>query len=921
MAGAGARPEPPVGRGPQLDRIEKTLTEVSSGAFRVVAIRGEPGVGKTALLTALVANAGAHGLPVLSGRATEFEQDVPFGLFVDAFDRLPASGSEPLAEPLAVLKAAAIGRSAELDRYRLFRGVRALLTARPGVVLALDDLHWADPSSLQLIEYLLRRPPTGSALIAVAHRTSQPPPGLSDALAHLGSSAVRLALEPLTPADVARLFAHVPARRRALLHRATRGNPLYLRALADADDQTLTALVEHPVDENAEPERALLDVLSTELQALDPVTRRVAQAAAVAGDPAGPDLVAAVADLPPTAAASAFDELSRIGLVVAEGPRFRFRHPLIRAAAYWIAPPAWRTAAHRRAAAHLRDRRGSLLLLAHHTERSARPGDETAVDTLAQAAAVSRHASPATAARLVRRALQLLPDEPAFTDRRSELRMLLARALGLSGELAESRRLLHEVIGADGPHRAEAVTFSAVIYRLLGRLDEAKAMLTTELARLPAVGGPTAQALIELAGVELLRHDVEGACDHASRAVEAAAGTGNTAMGVAAHALMAIGSLHAGATRAARTHVDRASVLMDTTTDTLLLTELTTVAPLAWVELHLGDHVRAARHLARALGLATRSGLTHSIPYLLVVDSTLWARHGDPERAIASAEDAREYARIMNAPETAALADVILLRPTLWRHGPRHALRLADRLDDAVRPTTGWWAELARLNLAEVYLAAGRYDSCLAEVAGGRPDPHRSALAAVALARLGRHPEAAATAAVAVDLAERTGLPYLLGVAHCARARVLVCADRPEEAAPDAEAAVAHFAAAGSPVEEGHARHVLAVLLAALGRTDQAHGELARAKSLYTTASVTWQAAELARDAARLHRAPRPGLGVLTAREREIVDLATAGLTNREIAERLYLSPKTVETHLYRAYTKLDVRSRVDLTRRVGRDG
>ncbi|HEV2782840.1 MAG TPA: AAA family ATPase [Actinophytocola sp.] len=924
MGGAGGRGRDHVGRCPQLDRIDDALAAVVAGSFRAVAVRGEPGIGKTMLLAELADRAEGRALVVHAGRATEFEQNVPFGVFIDAFDRLRATNPGD-AEPLAALTAAAAGdRPPQLDRYRLFRGVRAVLerqAAERGAVLILDDLHWADPASLQLTEYLLRRPPRAPLLIALAHRSAQPPPGLADALARLDSAAVRLTVEPLTMAEIAELLPDQPARRHRLLHRATGGNPLYLNTLADADEQTLTALVGQPV---AAPERVLLDVLSTELRALDPVLRHVAHAAAVVGDAAEPELVGWVAGGPPGSAAEALDGLSRCGMLVADGPRFRFRHPLVRAAAYWDTPPAWRTRAHARAARYLRDRHGSLLMLAHHTERSAQPGDAAAVDTLARAAVASRHAAPAIAARLVERALELLPDRDEFAHRRDELRMLLARTLGLSGELARSRALLHEVIQADGPGRTEAVTFSAVVHRLLGTLDEARALLTGELDRLPGTGAATAQALVELAGVEILRHDLGAARRHAARAVEVAAGTGNPAVRAAAHAVLALGSLQANEIAAARGHADRAAWLLDATPDTLLLTELAIVAPLAWVDLHLQHHDRAARHLHRAIELATGSGLTHSMPYLLIADACLHARRGRAAEALTAADDAREYARIMHAAEAAAMADVARLRPMLWCHGPKAALALADRVSGAGRPGLGWWSALARVGLAEVYLAAGRAEACLAQVSDGDVDPataaYRSALAAVAAAELGRVADGHRHASDAINHAVRAGLTHQLGVAHEARARVLASAGDGTAATADAQAAVTHFAEAGTPVEEGRARHLLATLYARTGRHERARGELGQAKAIFAAGSATWLSAALARDALRLAaRGPRSGRATLTSRERQIVDLVTAGLSNREIAERLYLSKKTVETHLSRAYAKLDVRSRVDLTRRIAR--
>jgi DNA-binding CsgD family transcriptional regulator len=929
MAGAGARTGELVGRRPELDRIEEALSDVVDGAFRAVAIRGEPGVGKTMLLDALAERAGPNLLAVHRGRATEFERCVPFGIFVDAFEQLAAT--HPASAEFGVLTAAVTGEMAELDRYRLFRGVRRLLESRAGrcgTVLVLDDLHWADPASLELTEYLLRRPPRAPLLIAVAYRAAQPPPGLADALARLDSSAIQLALEPLGMADVAALFPAQPARRRALLHRATRGNPLYLRTLADADERTLTVLAEQVVDDQTVPEQVLLDVLGAELATLEAVPRLVAQAAAVAGDHADRDLVAFVTGLSAESTAAAFDDLSRAGVLTPEGPRFRFRHPLVRAAAYWLAQPAWRTSAHRLIAGYLRDRRGPMLVLAHHTERSAQPGDEAAAATLAAAAAATAHMSPATAARLARRALELLPDRAEFADRRGELLMLLARTLGLSGELAESRLLLHEVIQSGGPHRAEAVAFCAVIYRLLGKLDEARALLTSELDRLPRRGEQAAQALLELSGVDLLRQDTAGVCRHASRVLDAVSGEGNLAVEAAGHALLALGFLQRDETEPASTHIDRAAWLIDATPDAAVLPELGMIAPLAWVELHLRHHDRAERHIGRAIELARGSGHAHIMPHLLIVDTYVRTWCGQLREALVAADEARECAAIMNAGEAAAMADIIRLRPTLWRHGPQVALQLAGQIAEEGRPAGGWWSGLAQLSLAEVHLAAGDADRCLTELAGAPTSAQWWALRALASTARNDLDQAHREAGEALRHAERSGLAHQLGTAHHAWAVLLDAVGDLDPATEHASTAVSRFTEAGAPIEEGTARALLAVLHARAGRREATHAEFGRAKALYSRSSATWLAAELRREERRFAaRAQRPrhstdhGLATLTAREREVVDLVAAGLTNREIAERLYLSRKTVETHLSRAFTKLHVRSRVDLTRRVTESG
>src|SRR5215467_9902515 len=186
-------------RADELGSLERILDELDRGCPGAIEVAGEPGIGKTRLLRELAARAGARGHLVLSGAASEFENDLPFSVFVDALDEHVA-GLEPdrlavlddavqaeLAHVLPSLSALAAGRevASQHERYRSHRAVRALLEnlaqALP-LVLILDDVHWADSASAELLGALLRRPPAAAVLTAVALRPRQLPERLSVAL-------------------------------------------------------------------------------------------------------------------------------------------------------------------------------------------------------------------------------------------------------------------------------------------------------------------------------------------------------------------------------------------------------------------------------------------------------------------------------------------------------------------------------------------------------------------------------------------------------------------------------------------------------------------------------------------------------------------------------------------------------------------
>jgi len=182
-----------VGRTDELDALEQLLVELDRGRSGAVELVGEPGIGKTRLLRELAARAERRGQLVLSGSASELERDLPFSVFVDALDEY-VDGLDPkqlaslagdvqaeLAHVLPSLAALAGGREVALqhERYRSHRAVRALLEQLADtspLVLVLDDLHWADSASVELLGALLRRPPAAAAVRRREGRVRPPAP-------------------------------------------------------------------------------------------------------------------------------------------------------------------------------------------------------------------------------------------------------------------------------------------------------------------------------------------------------------------------------------------------------------------------------------------------------------------------------------------------------------------------------------------------------------------------------------------------------------------------------------------------------------------------------------------------------------------------------------------------------------------------
>lgn len=323
-------PEPPqappdrpgiVGRHRELELLTRAGRE-GGRTCRLAVVSGEAWIGKSALLDAAAGRAATRGGVVLRGRP--WGGGTPLGPFADALhDHLagdPAAGllEHPLRDPRV-----------------LFPAVRALLerlAAGRGLVLLLDDVHLADPLSLDLIDHLLHRPPAAEVLIAAAYRPARIGARLSRLLRDVPGRCVRVDLGPLDPADQEALLpAGLGGAERRLFTEAAAGNPGVLLALLAGRAPGLTA---DRLRAGTPP--VLPAEYAGELAALDPDVRLVAESAAVCGDPFPRGLLPAVAELEEGGAAAALDRLLAADVVrrLPAGDRYAFRDPAVRALAY-----------------------------------------------------------------------------------------------------------------------------------------------------------------------------------------------------------------------------------------------------------------------------------------------------------------------------------------------------------------------------------------------------------------------------------------------------------------------------------------------------------------------------------------------------------------------------------------------------------
>ena len=463
-ANPGLRRGTLAGRQAESEVIAQALGRLADGRPQVVELTGDPGIGKTRLLTELTRQAAERGFLVLDGRAQHGGERVPFYALVDALDDYLAgldlreleADRDVLASIFPSLRRPGMENAGPAgERYRLFRAVRVLLgsLASPALVLLLDDMQWADEDTAELVAQLLRQPPRGPVLLALAYRWRQAPARLRAAVATARGDdpPACLRLGPLSEAEAELMLGGRGSRSwRRAIYRASGGNPFYLDALARQ------ARGQGPADDG-EPGRtaggelppAVASALIAELLALSPAGQLAARSAAVIGDPFCVNSVGQVSGLEADRAAAAIGELAAADLIRPIEPTrlFAFRHAIVRCAVYESANPAWRVGAHGQAAAALRHCGAPLTEQAYHIERAAEFGDLGAVGLLAEAAGTVQAQAPGTAAQWLEAALRLLPEGAGTEEQRTALLLQLAFALGAAGHPRESRDTLHAVLG------------------------------------------------------------------------------------------------------------------------------------------------------------------------------------------------------------------------------------------------------------------------------------------------------------------------------------------------------------------------------------------------------------------------------------------------------------------------------------------
>ncbi len=922
----------------EIAALDAAVGRVAGGEAGVLLLEGLAGVGKSRLLAEVRRRASEAGVRTLTARSSVLERAFPFGVVRQLFE--PALVDRDV-RAAALAGAAAAARDvfdvvAEPDgeqpaRDPTFASLHGLywltanLTADGPLAILVDDLHWCDGASLRFLAYLVRRLDGLPVLVAA---TLRPAERAADA-AVLGelagdASTVSLRPRPLSSAATAEFLARrlgsdgVDPAFTAACHTATGGNPLLLHELIralDAEgvrpDAASVAMVA-----NVGPRSAARSVL-VRLARLPEPALRMARAAAVLGDGADLTLVADLAGVDDDRGGAA-EALVRAEILRDE-PAAEFVHPLVRDAVHLDISSVERAHAHRRAARLLADRAAPVEQVVAHLLAVPPSGDAWVVETaVAAARAAERRGAPDSAVEHLRRALA----EPPPAELRTDILLRLGRTELLSNgpDAAEHLGEAYEAL-ADRDSRAAVAQLLGRALIFTGRPADGADLARRAAADLPP-GHDDLQA--RLAALELMAVFFGGGDPASLRRLEPHR-TLPIPDGLGARMLASVAAqewAYAGGPSDACAELS----LQALAGGTLLAADFELLGITALTTLVLADSDAALAAMDAALAEAHRRGSLFAKAAVSLWRGFAEFRSGDlaeAERSIRTGLD--EFVQWGFGDVGAHVHGAAFLSAVLRERGDLAGARAA--LERSRDP--GDSSEAARYwchSRVELLVAERRWDEAVsaADDAAHRfaylrhpiDTPWRS-LKAIAVDALGRRAEALDLLADELALARAWGAPGTVS-----RTLRILGTLRRHHGLDDLREAVAIAAASPARLEHAKALIALGAALRRAGRVRDARQPLRqaieRAEACSAPALVEQARTELYAAGGRPRTTALTGPGSLTASERRVVDLAARGATNRDVAQALFVTPKTVELHLGNAYRKLGISSRRQLADALG---
>jgi DNA-binding CsgD family transcriptional regulator len=932
----------------ELARIDELLAAAQAGHGGLLLVTGPAGIGKTVLLAAARERAGRAGMRVLAGRGRELEGGFSFGVARQLFESLLAGSAVADREVLlaGAARRALIALGGEAGAAPPVPGSDALFAAVHGlywllvnaagagpVLVAVDDLHWADQASLRFVSYLAGRLAGLPAALVLSWRAGETG-AVADRFARLEEVAAGSAVRPAAlsmegaRAVLAGAFDAAPAERfAAACHTATGGNPFLLRELI----QSLPADGIGPGEGAADRvaglgPRSVARSVALRAAWLGPAAGELARAAAILGEEAQLRHAGALAGVPVADAAAAADALAGIG-VFEPGTPLRFVHPIVRTAVYDDIPQADRGLRHAAAARLLGAEGADLERVCAHLLVCGPTGSAEVVERLQAAArgALARGA-PESAGVYLRRALA----ETLDVSRRAALLDELGQAETLTRDPGAVQHLREALdLATDPVQRALIAHDLADLLILAGQWDAGAAAVQAAIAELAtwdtqvrARARPIAVRLQTLwAGLAAYDPRLAGEFgQHLDELVAAARGH-DAASRLLAALLAGVLATRCGEAGQARELLDHAldggRLLTQVDSDSLVVSQALFGA--VWLE----QPTRAEALAGQLLTLSRSHGSVVGVAIGTCLRAAVRARRGDllnAETDVRTAfEIGQEHSMAFGIVEALHWgSDALIERPEL---ADLAALAAGIELGpDMMRTARGAMLREVRGRLAH---ARGDFCTARAELAAMAStyqalhmlNPSRSSWrSALALAMAGvDRAQAMRLADTELADARRLGSARPTGIAL--RTRGMLAGS--EQGLNDLREATEVLAGTDARLE--HAR-ALTELGAAQRRANQraaARMPLRAALDLAYRCGARRLAqraeTELRAAGARPRRAVLTGMEALTASERRTAELAAAGMSNPEIAQALFVTLNTVESHLRHAYQKLSISSRSQL--------
>lgn len=898
------------------------LDFLQSAAVRpsAVVIEGEAGVGKTTLWLAGIAEARERGFRVLTARGAEAETAFAYAAVADLLSHVETAvlADLPDLQRLAVDRVLlrADGEGPPTDQgvtAAALASVIELLAAQSPVLVALDDVQWLDPSSHAVVASAARRL-TGRVGILLTERTEHEGADAADwLLLAQGEGIDRIRVGPLSLGALhalisARVGRSFPRPTMVRIAEISGGNPFYALELARA--------IEAGGSESRLP-ATLTELMRQRIGRLERETQTLLLAAACAVAPTT-ELLARVTDNTVERVLELLAEAKEKGIVAVDGDQVRFAHPLLARSVYTDAARRERRAMHR----SLAEAVAQPELRARHMAMAASSADPTTLDALDVAADAARtRGAPAAAAELVELAIGLGGDTPARRIRAAEFHLN-------AGDLEHARRLLDGLVDRiqPGAHRAMALILLAQKQIHHNSFTEAIRLLEEALDNTEGSRELRVRTLLWLSYARLNAGDFLASLQNAERAVTHAAGVGDPDLISQALAVRATVAFMTGR-GVDLVSLRRAVALEDPNSEAPFAFRASgnSALLLSWA----GRLDEAAEQLAAVGRRCVERGAETDLIFVSVFSVLTEIWRGSYAAAERVAEETMVRAQQLGGEHMPVIAMTVrsavaayVGREDETRETANTAIELANRCGS---PRLADWASIS-LGLLEV--SVGNHERALQVLqplierfpflpgteiitAGYIPD------AVEAMIALGRADEAEPM----IDALETNGRmvdrPWMLATGARCRSLWLAARGDVTAAAETAEQALAHHERLPMPFERARTLLVLGQLRRRQRKKESARATLMEALECFTALGTATWASRARAELDRVGSAASREWG-LTPSEQRVAELAATGMTTRDVASALFISPKTVETNLSRVYRKLGIRSRAELGRLMG---